>query len=204
MLDRLAAFQLGYAATRVGFRFNAVEVLQRLQPAEPPLLDPVNAWMTALNERRAEIVHNVLAVERLMGAAGLAPPERPQTYAQYQSWAATAVDRSSTWLSAKVAENAAFLLGLALGDLATTLALEVLVGDLLAAEPAHPFLTAQAAALAGARTRGLAELRLAAKSTGVPAAAEGVLGEIVSLSEAGRLAELEAKRPALEAALATP
>jgi hypothetical protein len=202
MLDRLAALKLGYAPARVGFRFNAIEILQRLQPAEPPLLEVVNAWMTAINARGAEVVQSVLTVERLMLDVGLTPAERPGTYAQYVSWARAAHDQVSQALAGRIGEMSAFLLGLNLADFMTTVALEELVADLRRQVPEHPFLGAQAGALAEARARGLVDLRLAASSTGLPPTAEGVLGEIVHLAEAGMLDGLERKRPALEEALA--
>jgi len=197
-MSLLAAFKLGFLPNLAGIRFNGDELLARLQPATDELRPALAALSEELTRRGPETIGAVLECEQLVVDAGRPPPGRPRTPDQYREWAAAVARTGHELFGLGIGSGAALVLGLHYGDLVLTLTLEDFVTTLQKAAPEHPFLAAQAVALVEGERQARDALALVAKSVGLPEAAQQVL----EVASALGVADLFARRPALEAALA--
>jgi hypothetical protein len=209
-MSLVTPFRLGCLPSLAGIRFNGDELLARLQPADAELKPALEALAAKLNARGRETIEMVLECEQLAAGLGQPSPGRPRTPDEYRAWAQRVAAIGHDAFGKQVAGSSTLVLGLNYGDVILSLVLESFVTELIVAAPAHPFLTAQAAALAEGAKQGLGSLALATRAVGLPAAAAPTLEHIeerARLAEssgerAGLATELLARRPDLEAALA--
>lgn len=196
-MSRKAAFRIGWIPGVAGIYFNGDELLHRLQPADEALRPALMALAKTLDGRGAETIQLVLEAERWADEQGKPSPGRPRTPEEYREWASTVARYGHEVLGGDPAAGTTRLLGLNLGDLCLTLALEGIVADLRAADPEHELLKKQLAALVEDEARARHGLSLAGRSVGLPPAVE----PLVAGAEGADLDALLAIRAEIEAAL---
>ena len=196
-MSRATAFRIGWIPGVTGIYFNGDELLKRLQPADEALRPALTALAKKLDARGPETIQLVLEAERWADEHGRESPGRPRTPEEYRAWATTLTSYGPAVYGGDPGTGAARLLGLNLGDLCLTLALEGFVADLRAAAPEHEFLHKQMAALVEDEARARHGLSLAGRSVGLPPALEPV----VARAEGAEVDALLALRAEIEAAL---
>src|SRR5262249_13615298 len=147
------AFRLGLLPPLAGVRFDGDELLKRLPFDGAALVPAVESLAGRLAARGPETQAIVVECQRILVAAGRAPPERPPTAVEYRAWAKSIAGAGHDLYPDKSAESGAFAVGASLGDLLLTLELEQQVETLRRAAPRQPFLLRQATALDEDRER---------------------------------------------------
>lgn len=161
MVNLSDAFLLGYLpASQLGLYFNSAELLlANDDDGSGELAARINRQMTILHDRQPAVVAGVERIDELCTALGLQMPDPPRQPAEFHPFSQNVFTAVSDRLrDAEPAAATAHLVGFLLGDIWGTLNLTGLTLYLLAAEPEHPRLRAQAAALAREAERLLGQL----------------------------------------------
>jgi hypothetical protein len=146
-MKALEAYRLGLFSQLVGFRFNGVEIIERIKPAEGALMAVAKKHVDALNNRNKETIDLVTTLDAIIVKNGFPFPGQPKTLDEYVAWAKAIRESTLAAAGGDVQVETAFHLGYALGDATTTASLGSMVEDLLTQVPDHPFLNKEADAL---------------------------------------------------------
>ena len=180
-MKTLEAFQLGLFAQLVGFRFNGVEVIERIKPAEGGLLAMAKKHVAALNQRNQETIDLGMKLDALLEKSGITSPGRPRTLEEYLAWSAAIRERTLAAGEGDVQAQTAYHLGHALGETVATASLGSMVADLRSQAPDHAYLAQRAAELAARLANARRQLELLQESPALPEATRAAAREAAAL-----------------------
>lgn len=176
-MKTLEAFQLGLFAQLVGFRFQGVEVIERIKPAEGDLLAVAKKHVAALNQRNQETIELVMKLDALLEQNGITSPGRPRTLEEYLGWSAAIRERTLAGGEGDVQVQTAYNLGHALGETVATAGLGSMVADLRTQARDHAYLVQRTAEIAARLANARRQLELLQESPALPDAAREVARE---------------------------